>query len=189
MEESTLIRGLKHGNTEAYRELYREYVDKIGGIAKSYLGVDDVEDVVQEVFIKVYKSIRKFRGDSSLSTWIYRIAVNVCKDMLSKKRRRKEVLTSFGVEEDEKKITQEPADDVQPSDEFLKALSAEEMKRSIDALSKEDRLLINLREIEQMSYEQISEIIGKPVGTVKSRLHYARERLRGILEKSLGISR
>lgn len=188
MEEQKLIESLKRADTRAYRELYDDYVEKIGGIARSYLGIDDVEDVVQEVFIKVYKNIKKFRGDSSLSTWIYRITVNVCKDMLGKKHRRKEVLTSFGEEEDdEKNKIKEPVDDLQPSDELMRDLSAEEILKAIDSLSKEDRLLINLREIEEMSYEQIAEIMDKPVGTVKSRLHYARERLKGILEERLGI--
>ncbi len=188
MEEQKLIEGLKRGDSRSYDELYREYVEKIGGIARSYLGVDDVEDVIQEVFIKVYKNIKKFRGESSLSTWIYRITVNVCKDMLGKKHRRKEILTSFGEEDDDEKNTiREPADEVQPSNELMRMLSAEEISKAIDSLSKEDKLLINLREIEGMSYEQISEIMDKPVGTVKSRLHYARERLKGILEESLGI--
>jgi RNA polymerase sigma-70 factor (ECF subfamily) len=188
LEEQKLIENLKRADSRAYDELYREYVEKIGGIARSYLGVDDVEDVIQEVFIKVYKNIKKFRGDSSLSTWIYRISVNVCKDMLGKKHRRKEILTSFGEEDDDEKNTiREPADELQPSDELMKMLSAEEISKAIDSLSKEDRLLINLREIEGMSYDQISEIMDKPVGTVKSRLHYARERLKGILEESLGI--
>lgn len=188
MEEQKLIESLKRADTLAYQELYDEYVEKIGGIARSYLGIDDVEDVVQEVFIKIYKNIKKFRGDSSLSTWIYRITVNVCKDMLGKKHRRKEVLTSFGEEEDdEKNNIKEPADDLQPSDVLMRTLSAEEILKAIDSLSKEDRLLINLREIEEMSYEQIAEIMDKPVGTVKSRLHYARERLKGILEERLGI--
>lgn len=188
MEEQKLIDGLKRGDSRYYDELYREYVEKIGGIARSYLGVDDVEDVIQEVFIKVYKNIKKFRGESSLSTWVYRITVNVCKDMLGKKHRRREILTSFGEEDDDEKNTiREPADELQPSDELMKMLSAEEISKAIDSLSKEDKLLINLREIEGMSYEQISEIMDKPVGTVKSRLHYARERLKGILEESLGI--
>lgn len=189
MEEQKLIEGLKRSDSNAYGELYRQYADKIGGIARSYLGVDDVEDVVQEVFIKIYKNVKKFRGDSSLSTWVYRITVNVCKDMLGRKQRRKEILTNFGEQEDEdsKNNIREPVDESMPSDELMKALSAEEISKAIDSLSKEDKLLINLREIEGMSYEQIAEIMDKPVGTVKSRLHYARERLKNILEDKLGI--
>ncbi len=189
MEEQKLIEGLKRSDSNAYSELYREYAEKIGGIARSYLGVDDVEDVVQEVFIKIYKNIKKFRGDSSLSTWVYRITVNVCKDMLGKKQRRREILTNFGEQEDEdtRNNIREPVDDSMPSDELMKTLSAEEISKAIDSLSKEDKLLINLREIEGMSYEQIAEIMDKPVGTIKSRLHYARERLKNILENKLGI--
>ncbi len=181
MKDLKLVKELKKGNPKAYEQLYAEHVNKIGRIAKSYLGVDDVEDVIQEVFIKVYKSIKKFRGDSSLSTWLYRITVNVCKDMLAKKHRKKEVFTSFGLEEDKKSFP-EPVEEKKPSDEFLKELTVENVRKAIDSLSEEDRLLITLREIEAMSYAEISQIVEKPVGTVKSRLHYARERLKDILE-------
>ncbi len=187
MKNSNLIDELKHGKPEAYEILYTEYGEKIGRIAKSYLGVDDVEDVIQEVFIRVYKNIRKFRGDSALSTWVYRITVNVCKDMLSKKRKRREILTTFGVEEKDNKTLPEPVEYTRPSDEFLKEISAEELHKAIDSLTKEDRLFITLREIENMSYADIADIVNKPIGTVKSRLHYARERLKEILENNLGL--
>ncbi len=182
MNDSKFVRELKKGNPRAYERLYAEHVRKIGRIAKSYLGVDDVEDVIQEVFIKVYKNVKKFRGDSSLSTWLYRITVNVCKDLLAKKHRKKEILTSFGLEEDDEKTFPEPVEERKPSDEFLREVTAESVKKAIDSLSEEDRLLITLREIEGMSYAEISDIVEKPVGTVKSRLHYARERLKEILE-------
>ncbi|WP_036224425.1 RNA polymerase sigma factor [Mesoaciditoga lauensis] len=183
MNDLKFIRDLKRGEPEAYKKLYDEHVSKIGRIAKSYLGVDDVEDVIQEVFIKVYKNIKKFRGDSALSTWIYRITVNVCKDMLAKKHRKKEILTSFGLEEDDEKTFPEPVEETRPSDEFLKEVSSEEIRRAIDSLSQEDRLLITLREIEGMSYAEIADVVEKPIGTVKSKLHYARERLKDILEE------
>ncbi len=183
LNDLKFIRDLKRGEPEAYKKLYDEHVSKIGRIAKSYLGVDDVEDVIQEVFIKVYKNIKKFRGDSALSTWIYRITVNVCKDMLAKKHRKKEILTSFGLEEDDEKTFPEPVEETRPSDEFLKEVSSEEIRRAIDSLSQEDRLLITLREIEGMSYAEIADVVEKPIGTVKSKLHYARERLKDILEE------
>ncbi len=185
MRNSKLVQGLKRGEPEAYKELYNNYVQKIGRIAKSYLDVDDVEDVVQEVFMKVYKSVRKFRGDSALSTWIYRIAVNVCKDMLSKKRKKREILTSFGLEDNDEKTLPEPVEEIKPTDELLREVSAEEIRRAIESLSKEDRLLITLREIEEMSYLDMANVVGKPVGTVKSRLHYAREKLKETLESNM----
>ncbi len=189
MNDLKFIKQLKRGEPEAYKKLYAEHVRRIGRIAKSYLGVDDVEDVIQEVFIKVYKNIKKFRGDSSLSTWIYRITVNVCKDMLAKKHRKKEILTSFGLEDDDEKTFSEPVEETKPSDEFLKEVSAEEIQKAINSLSEEDRLLITLREIEEMSYSDIADVVGKPIGTVKSKLHYARERLKNILEEKEKASR
>lgn len=78
------MEALKKKENWAYELLYREFAPKIGSIAKSYLNTDDVDDVVQDVFVRIFKGIKKFRGDSKLSTWIYRIAVNVCKDYLQK---------------------------------------------------------------------------------------------------------
>ena len=102
MEEAELIKALKRRDENAYRYLYREYAPRIGGLARTYMAIDDVEDVVQEVMIRVFKSIKKFRGDSKLSTWIYRISVNVCNTMIQKNHVKKEIPTDFPEDEDDR---------------------------------------------------------------------------------------
>jgi len=180
-DERKLVEGLKRKKMWAYEILYDRYAPLVGGIAKSYLGTDDVEDVIQEVFMRVYKGIKKFREDSALSTWIYRIAVNVCKDMISKYKQRRETLTDFEVEE----IFHGSHEGKEMLDSVVNDLTMEEIERAMNKLSEEDRLLIKFRDIDGMSYEDISNVMGKPIGTVKSRLHYARKRLKEILEKGV----
>jgi len=168
MNSDELLAALRRREDWAYRKLYREYAGKIGSIAKAYLGTDDVDDVVQEVMIKVLRNIKKFKGKSKLTTWIYRIAVNVCKDFLSKYRRRGEILTDFP--EDEERSFIHPSAD---TDVFSEAMNS---------LPSEDRLLVKLRDIDGLSYEEISQVLGKPIGSVKSGLHYARKKLRQMIE-------
>ena len=181
MNEKQLVEALKRGEKWAYERLYNEYAPRIGSIAKSFLGVDDVDDVVQEVMIRIFKGIKKFRGDSQLSTWIHKITVNVCKDILMKYKKRKEILTDFS-ESEEKPYHQPKALEDVFRDTFSE-ITVEKVLKAIEKLSPEDRLLIKLRDVDGLSYEEISKIIGKPLGTVKSRLHYARKRLREILEE------
>ncbi len=183
VDEERFVEALKSGEEWAYEKLYYEYAPRVGGIAKSFLGHDDVDDVVQEVMMRVYKGIKKFRGDSKLSTWIHRIAVNVCKDILEKRKRRKEVLTSFP-EDDENsgEFATHPISNSDVIEEAMEEISYERLLEKLSQLSEENRLLIKLRDIDGMSYEDIAKIMNKPVGTVKSRLHYARKKLRKLLE-------
>ncbi|HEY8541437.1 MAG TPA: sigma-70 family RNA polymerase sigma factor [Pseudothermotoga sp.] len=182
MQDEELLRGLRRSEDWAYRWLYREYAGKIGSVARAYLGADDVDDVVQEVMLRIFKGVRKFKGDSKLSTWIYRIAINVCKDYLSKYKKRNEVLTDFT--EDEESTVLHP---VSESDTILQATGEIEYEKIMDAIEKlsaDDRLLIKLRDVDGLSYEEISQIVDKPIGSVKSSLHYARKRLKKLLEEA-----
>jgi RNA polymerase sigma-70 factor (ECF subfamily) len=181
LDEKKLIDGLKKKKVWAYEVLYDDYAPRLGSVIKSYLGYDDVEDVVQEVFIKVFRNVRKFRGDAKLSTWLYRIAVNVCKDTLSKRKRNNEFLTDFLESED--KVSLEPPASTNVFREVMDEMSFEELMNVVSKLSEDDRLLIKLRDIDDLSYEEIADILDKPVGTVKSRLHYARKRLKELLEE------
>ncbi len=180
--KEAFIEALKRGEEWAYEKLYDEYAPRIGSIAKSYLGYDDVDDVVQEVMMRIYKGIRKFRGDSKLSTWIHRIAVNVCKDILSKKKKRKEILTSFSEDEEETDYSFLAYSDDNALAETIEEINHERIMEALKKLSPENRLLIKLRDVDGLSYDEISKIMRKPIGTVKSRLHYARKKLRELIE-------
>lgn len=181
LDEQKLIEGLKKKKTWAYEALYDDYAPKLGSVIKSYLGSDDVDDIIQEAFIKVFKNIKKFRGDSKLSTWLYRIAVNLCKDLISKRKKSKEYLVDL--QEDDESPAFEPPAPNNVFQEVMSDLSYEELSEIMLRLSEDDRLLIKLRDIEDLSYDEIAAILDRPVGTIKSKLHYARKRLRDLLQE------
>jgi len=180
--ERRFVNALKKKKMWAYERLYDEYSGIVGGIARSYLNIDDVEDVIQEVFIRVYKSIKRFKGQSSFSTWLYRIAVNVCKDQIKKQARRSETFTDF--DEGEESGFSEPEAEVDVENQVNSEIRIERFREIMQDLSEEDRLFITLRDIEGLDYEEISKVVDKPLGTVKSRLYYARKRLKKLLKNS-----
>ena len=181
LDEQKLVDGLKKKYTWAYETLYDDYAPKLGSVIKSYLGSDDVDDVIQETFIKVYRNIKKFRGDSKLSTWLYRIAVNLCKDVIVRRKKNNEYLVDL--QEEEEGPNFEPPAPNNVFQEVMNELSYEELSETMLKLSEDDRLLIKLRDIDDLSYDEIAAILDKPVGTVKSKLHYARRRLRELLQE------
>jgi len=181
-----LVSRLKRKDIKAFNELYDKYSGMVASVAYSYLGsADEVEDVIQETFLRVYKGIKRFKGDALLSTWIYKIAINVCKDMLNRRKRKAVELMD----------SQEMLDWMHyntAKERHLDDLRTEELKKvlskALNMLSNEDRMLITLRDVDALSYEEIGKRLGKPVGTVKSRLFYARKRLKGIMENLMGIT-
>lgn len=178
-QEKKFVSALQRKEVWAFERLYDQYSNIVGGIAKSYLNIDDVEDIVQEVFFRVYKGAKKFRGNSTFSTWLYRITVNACKDMLKKYKRRSEKLVDFGEEEQSLQFETQPIEhDIESKMEM--DVEIEQFREALSQLSEEDRLYITLRDIEELDYQQISEIVEKPLGTVKSRIHYARKRIQTI---------
>jgi RNA polymerase sigma-70 factor (ECF subfamily) len=181
-DEKVLVRALSKGNEEAYRFLYRVYAPKIGALVKSYLGVDDIDDVVQEVFLRIYKSIKKFRGDSKLSTWIYRIALNVCNNIYRKMKNRGLTLDLTEACDDEDYSIQYPTDeDVEKN--VTDELMYEKLRKVLDTLSPEDRAILFMKELDGLTYEEIGNILEKPEGTIKSRLHYIKDKIRKALEE------
>ena len=168
--EAELIQGCKQGSREAQAELYRTWRPHVMRILYRVLGPngDGVEDVVQEVFMAAFHAIVKFRGDSRLSTWLYRVSVNVALQWLARRRRSREV--SAGADGDVPVV----ADDRTPQ---RAAESRERMRavyRILDEMSDKRRVVFVLSEIEQMEPREIAAIIGVPVVTVRTRLHYAR---------------
>lgn len=180
--EQRFIKALKKKKMWAYEKLYDEYAGMVGGIAKSYLRADDVDDVVQEVFMRVYKSIRRFNGDSVFSTWLYRITVNVCKDILKKYSKRSETFTDF--DDEEPGGVREPSSDIDIEEEIHREMKIQNFRKILDQLSEEDNLFITLRDIQGLDYEEIGNVVGKPIGTVKSRIYYARKRLKKLLQQN-----
>uniref|UniRef100_A0A7C4GEY8 RNA polymerase sigma factor n=1 Tax=Fervidobacterium thailandense TaxID=1008305 RepID=A0A7C4GEY8_9BACT len=180
--EHALIAALKKGDEEAFRYLYRTYGPKIGALAKGYLGVDDIDDIVQDVILKIFKGIKKFREDAKLSTWIYKITINVCNNVY-KRFKHRETLLEMGDSYSE----DEPQSQYSTEEDLRKAVMNEvlyqKLREAIEKLSPEDRAILYMKEIENLTYEEISEVLGKPVGTIKSRLHYVKEKLKRELKE------
>jgi len=182
-----LVQRSQAGDHEAFRELVERYQRKIAALALGMLrNREDASDVVQETFAKAYTNLERFKGDSALYTWLYRIAFNLCVDH----QRREARHTVVPLEADERGGPPLPLPEGESprDDPFARTRDAEighRLDEAIRSLTPEHRAVILLREIEGLSYEEISHVLQVPKGTVMSRLHYARRqlqsRLRGIL--------
>jgi RNA polymerase sigma-70 factor (ECF subfamily) len=180
-----LVQRAQQGDREAFRELVERYQRKIGALALGMLrSREDALDIVQETFTKAYQSLDRFKGDAAFYTWVYRIAYNLCID--HQRRSAKQTHVSLDDEPGEPAIA--PADAPrtdQPFDRARDAEIADRVQSAIRELTPDHRAVILLRELEGLSYEEISQVLECPKGTVMSRLHYARRqlqaRLRGVL--------
>lgn len=181
-DEISLIRALSKGDEEAYRYLYKAYAPKIGALVKSYLGTDDIDDVIQEVFVRIYKNIKKFRGDSKLSTWIYRITVNVCNNVY-KKLKNKGLSVDLMESNDEEEYTYQFSTDEDVRKNVTDEILYEKLRKVLDTLNPEDRAILFMKEIDGLTYEEIGTILKRPEGTIKSRLHYIKEKIKRALEE------
>lgn len=180
MDEKKLVELCKKGDRSAFNELVRQYQNKVVNIAYGTLSLrEDAEDAAQEVFIKVYRNISSFKEDSALSTWIYRITVNTCNDILRKRMGEKTVSVYGDGDDAEPSI---PDSSLLPDEAAMRKETQKEIRRAISMLKEEYRLVITLFDLEGMSYDEIAGIIQSPVGTVKSRLNRARSQLRKNLE-------
>jgi RNA polymerase sigma-70 factor, ECF subfamily len=181
--EEKLVERLKVRDEAAFNELIRLYEARIFRLVFRMLGDRaEAEDLAQEVFITVFKSIDGFRGDSKLSTWLYRVATNHCKNRIKylerRARGRKKEFDEIAEQGVIESATMNPSAQIARPDQMLEAMQKEKiLQEAIGALDDEHRTLIVLRDIEHMTYEQIQEITGLPEGTVKSRLHRARHAL------------
>lgn len=181
--EKLFLRRLQKGDPRAFRQLVRLHEDRVYSLVLRMLGdAAEAEDVSQEVFVAVHRHLPKFRGDSRLSTWIYRVAKNHCLNRLKYLAHRKANADEAGLERiDASEAGPFVARSERPDRELLGAEERAQVQRALEQLSPEHRLLVVLRDIEGLSYEEISRITELPPGTVKSRIHRARAALAGTL--------
>lgn len=186
--EENLINRCKKGDREAFNELVLMYQDRIINLAYNLLSDrDDAYDAAQETFIKVYRNIGSFRGDSSFVTWIYRITSNVCKDILRKRMRRINTVSLSPPDESSQSQFIDIKDDKRTPDEHLELTELQQdVRQALSELKKEYREIIVYCDVEQLSYEEAAKLIECPVGTIKSRLNRARNALRNNLLKKSG---
>ena len=183
MTEQELIQLCKDGDREAFNQLIAQYQKQVFNIAYGMLSdYEDASDAAQEVFVKVYRSIASFKGQSSFSTWIYRICANVCNDSL-RKRQRRGITVSLENDDDDGAITEIPSDNPTPEESVMMNEKQRAVREAINSLSDEYREIIVYSDINQLSYDEISKILKCPGGTVKSRLNRARNALRKILSE------
>ncbi len=177
-QEAQIVNKVLRGDVNAFETLVVEYEKNVYAIAQRMTGnPEDAADMTQETFIKAFNSLQSFRGDSKFSVWLYRIATNVCLDFLRSRNRKPTV--SLSVEDDEGEESQLDIADESQSPELLleRGLTRDAVRRGLDALSPEYRQILLLREIQGLSYEEISQVLSLEVGTVKSRIFRARKRL------------
>ncbi len=193
--DSALVARVQRGDTKAFEMLVIKYQRRIERlIGRMVRDVDLVQDIAQETFIRAYRALPGFRGDSAFYTWLYRIAVNTAKRALVDLQRDPLVTEASRASADDDDETYrpdlEPSDGATPESELASKEVAAAVNAAIDALSEDLRQAITLREIEGLSYEEIADIMACPIGTVRSRIFRAREaialRLRPLLATRSG---
>ncbi len=190
-EERFILR-LKERDERAFNELVETYGPRVYRLVLRMLARrDEAEDMAQEVFVQVFKAIGQFRGESKLHTWIYRIATNLCRNRSKYLSRRhdgeQDALDSIAEREPLHRAHGVTAGDVSRPDHMVEGLQVEVIVREcIARLESDFREALVLRDIENLSYEEIAEITGQPEGTVKSRIHRSRAMLKELVERALG---
>jgi len=184
--EKKLVEKAKAGDIKAFEKLIEGCQKKVFNIALRMIGdYDEASELAQEAFLRAYKSIKNFKGDSLFSTWIYKVTTNVCLDELRRRKNKNIISLDEDVEHDGNEFKRQVKDE-SPGPESL--AERNELKRivteAINLLPEDYKVVIVLRDIQGFIYEEISNIIKCPAGTVKSRINRARQALKKILEKS-----
>lgn len=178
-DDAELVSRAQTGDFAAYEALVRQYRNDVFAVAFHFVrDREEAWDLSQEVFIKAHRALKRFRGDASFKTWVLRITANQCKDFL-KKRRIKTVSFDGSLQAENR-----PAPALDPRDRAEAHELGEAIQRAVDALPVKHRTAFVLREIEGLSYQEMAGVMNCSVGTVMSRLHHARRKLRHLLEKS-----
>ncbi len=182
-DEKILVNKAKNGDIQAFEQLISGYQKKVFNIACRMTGnYDDAADLAQEAFLKVFKSIGDFKGHSALSTWIYRITVNLCLDHIRKNKKRKYVYIDSDIRTDEGDIQRDlEYDGPGPEDETERSQIRQAVTDALSELPEDQKTILVLRDIQNFSYDEIAGILKLPGGTVKSRINRARSALRDIL--------
>jgi RNA polymerase sigma-70 factor, ECF subfamily len=189
--DQQLVERAQHGDKHAFELLVAKYQRKLGRLLSRFIrDAAEIEDVTQEAFIKAYRALPSFRGDSAFYTWLYRIGINTAKNYLVAMGRRAPTTTEFDIADAETFENGERLKDVNtPENELMSKQIANTVNQTLQELPDELRTAITLREIEGLRYEDIATIMGCPIGTVRSRIFRAREAIAEKLRPMLGTSK
>ena len=174
--DQMLVERVQHGDKKAFDLLVMKYQQRVANVISRYMRnyPDDILDVAQEAFIKAYRALPNFRGDSAFYTWLYRIAINTAKNHLVSQGRRPPA-TDVDVEDAVYYEESRLRDHDTPESRLLTDEIEQVIFKTIELLPEDLRVAITLREMEDMSYEEIAEAMDCPIGTVRSRIFRARE--------------
>lgn len=186
--DQQLVERAQRGDKQAFELLVSKYQRKLARLLSRLIrDATEVEDVTQEAFIKAYRALPTFRGDSAFYTWLYRIGINTAKNYLVAMGRRAPTTTDFDSDEAENFEDGDQLRDLNtPENEMMSRQVAETVNQTLEELPEELRTAITLREIEGLSYEDIASIMNCPIGTVRSRIFRAREAIAEKLRPLLG---
>jgi len=188
--DQQLVERAQRGDKHAFELLVGKYQRRLGRLINRFVrNSAEAEDLTQEAFIKAYRALQAFRGDSAFYTWLYRIGINTAKNHLLAQGRRAPTSTAFDAEEaeafEDASLLHEVAT---PENELMSKQVVEVVNASLQQLPEDLRTALTLREIEGLSYEEIASVMGCPIGTVRSRIFRAREVVATNLRPLLGTS-
>ncbi|MCZ6898239.1 MAG: RNA polymerase sigma factor RpoE [Betaproteobacteria bacterium] len=190
--DQQLVERAQRGDKRAFDLLVVKYQRKLARLLSQFIrDAAEVEDVTQETFIKAYRSLSSFRGDSAFYTWLYRIGINAAKNFLvAQKRRASTTINEFDIEAAENFEEGSQLRELNtPENELMSKQIAQTVHQALQALPEELRSAITLREIEGLSYEEIASIMSCPTGTVRSRIFRAREAIADKLQSVMEIGK
>ena len=185
--DQLLVERVQKGDKRAFDMLIMKYQHRIVSLVSRYVSDSaEAQDVAQEAFIKAYRAIGRFRGDSAFYTWLYRIAINTAKNWIVAKNRRPPASDIDAVDAEQYDISSRLKDTGTPENELLREEIERTVFQTISALPEDLRTAIMLREMDGMSYEEIATTMECPIGTVRSRIFRAREAIDEKLKPLLG---
>jgi RNA polymerase sigma-70 factor (ECF subfamily) len=191
--DQQLVERVQRGDKQAFDLLVIKYQRKLARLLSQFIrDAAEVEDVTQEAFIKAYRALPSFRGESAFYTWLYRIGINTAKNFLVTQGRRAPTTTSTGFDSEDAENFEEGSQLREmntPESELMSKQIAETVNQTLQELPEELRTAITLREIEGLSYEEIASIMNCPIGTVRSRIFRARETIAEKLRPMLGTGK
>ena len=185
-EDAAWVLKAQRGDLDAFESLVEKYKKKAFNLAfKMLQDREDASDAAQDAFLKVYRSLSRFKGDAKFSTWLYRIVTNVCLDYIRRRKKVIEISLDKQLEMSDGKLDFElPDEAINIEEEAEKTEFHQLVLDAVDNLPETHRLVIMMRDFQNMSYSEIAELLSCPEGTVKSRINRARRFLRGDLLKS-----
>jgi RNA polymerase sigma-70 factor (ECF subfamily) len=179
-----LVNEAREGNQEAFADLVRRYQVRVFNLARVSTGNDaDADDVSQEVFVKVFRGLRGFRGDSTFRTWLYRVAINLIRSHAA----RRPMFGRFRRDEGDEGHGSDRLDTLpDPHDLETSVAERDAIDRALGRLPAGLRTAVTLRDIEGLEYKEIADVLDVPIGTVMSRIARGREKLRPLLASAMG---